>query len=162
MLFKQVEGEEVGQGVTIGTIHAAKGLEWNTVFVMRCNEGHLPSVSWASSECIPEPRPSAAVLHALPAVETVREFPCNFGRSHLKQAVETQSHLSLPELDVTSCASIIVGMLGSFKGQNATQKRAKLLSYDWGQSLIGIRVVSRKGSGTSETIRRNTGWLMWQ
>ena len=32
-----------GRGVTISTIHGAKGLEWDAVFVMRFNDRVLPS-----------------------------------------------------------------------------------------------------------------------
>lgn len=31
------------KGLVISTIHRAKGLEWDAVFVPRCNEDHLPS-----------------------------------------------------------------------------------------------------------------------
>lgn len=36
--------------ITISTIHSAKGLEWNTVFVIWVNEGRLPSARSAESE----------------------------------------------------------------------------------------------------------------
>lgn len=34
--------EEVGQGVTVATIHSAKGREWKKVFIVGCEEGLLP------------------------------------------------------------------------------------------------------------------------
>ena len=33
-------------GVYIGTIHSAKGLEWNTVFIIGCEVGYLPHIMW--------------------------------------------------------------------------------------------------------------------
>jgi DNA helicase-2/ATP-dependent DNA helicase PcrA len=36
--------------VTVSTIHSAKGLEWNTVFLLWVNEGRLPSARSAESE----------------------------------------------------------------------------------------------------------------
>ncbi len=36
--------------LTLSTIHSAKGLEWNTVFVLSVNEGHLPSARSAERE----------------------------------------------------------------------------------------------------------------
>lgn len=39
----QDEIEEETEGITLCTIHAAKGLEWPTVIVAGCNEGILPS-----------------------------------------------------------------------------------------------------------------------
>lgn len=45
-----LQQDEVGekQGVTICTIHSAKGLEWDAVFVMRANKGFLPTGYWPS------------------------------------------------------------------------------------------------------------------
>jgi DNA helicase-2/ATP-dependent DNA helicase PcrA len=43
--------------LTLSTIHSAKGLEWNTVFVIYVAEGHLPSyLSLESAEAIEEER----------------------------------------------------------------------------------------------------------
>jgi DNA helicase-2/ATP-dependent DNA helicase PcrA len=36
------ESEETGDRVTLSTLHAAKGLEFGTVFLIGCVEGHLP------------------------------------------------------------------------------------------------------------------------
>jgi DNA helicase-2/ATP-dependent DNA helicase PcrA len=41
--------EPVRPAVTISTIHAAKGLEWDSVFLVGLNEGLLP-ISYAKSE----------------------------------------------------------------------------------------------------------------
>jgi DNA helicase-2/ATP-dependent DNA helicase PcrA len=38
----EIKGEEA-EGITLATIHAAKGLEWPVVIVAGCNEGILPS-----------------------------------------------------------------------------------------------------------------------
>lgn len=37
------EREPKGEGVTVGTIHAAKGLEWNAVLLPRMTDGSLPA-----------------------------------------------------------------------------------------------------------------------
>ena len=55
--------------VTISSIHAAKGLEWDTVFVMRCNQGFLPMEHWATSQTEPKPERLAALLPALSHAE---------------------------------------------------------------------------------------------
>lgn len=38
-------GQETGQAITLSTIHQAKGLEWDIVFVPQCNQGTLPFVN---------------------------------------------------------------------------------------------------------------------
>lgn len=40
--------DETGRGISLATIHAAKGLEFNTVFVAGCEENHFPH--WKSLE----------------------------------------------------------------------------------------------------------------
>lgn len=39
-----ITAEENDEILTISTIHQAKGLEWNVVFLMHCREGNLPSI----------------------------------------------------------------------------------------------------------------------
>ena len=39
-----------GKGVAVATIHSAKGLEWDVVFVMRQNEGACPHGWWPSED----------------------------------------------------------------------------------------------------------------
>lgn len=43
--FSTVNKVENPEGVTISTIHNAKGLEWNYVFIVGCDEGILPNPS---------------------------------------------------------------------------------------------------------------------
>ncbi|KAK9812338.1 hypothetical protein WJX73_003315 [Symbiochloris irregularis] len=57
-------------GVTIGTIHSAKGLEWHTVFLVRCNEGIMPMGEHRTYGTEPIPQWSPDVLHALPPAES--------------------------------------------------------------------------------------------
>jgi len=45
--------EEVGGAVTICTVHKAKGLEWDTVFVLNLNEDHFPSVFRENDSPVP-------------------------------------------------------------------------------------------------------------
>ena len=53
----QEGGEEVREGkVVLGTIHGAKGLEYDAVFVPRCNKGHLPMDYWAPDAAWPLPQ----------------------------------------------------------------------------------------------------------
>lgn len=52
----QDEIEEKPEGVTLATIHAAKGLEWPVVIVAGCNEGILPSRHAVASGEIEEER----------------------------------------------------------------------------------------------------------
>ena len=70
----QSVGEEA-RGVTVGTIHSAKGLEWDTVFVVRCNNDILPMTPWLVPTDKLKPKQSASVLHSLPPAETVRRPP---------------------------------------------------------------------------------------
>ena len=65
------------RGVHLGTIHSSKGLEWHTVFVMRCNDGELPGnaddfekVSWPAPGVAPYPHPH------LPDMELQCKQPC--------------------------------------------------------------------------------------
>jgi DNA helicase II / ATP-dependent DNA helicase PcrA len=44
------------QGVTLASLHAAKGLEWDTVFVVGCSEGLLPISMADSAERVEEER----------------------------------------------------------------------------------------------------------
>ena len=39
-----------GKGVAVATIHSAKGLEWDIVFVMRQNQGFCPMNWWPSAD----------------------------------------------------------------------------------------------------------------
>lgn len=41
--------DEIDDFVTISTIHSAKGLEWNTVFIMSCFDGVIPSAKSLNS-----------------------------------------------------------------------------------------------------------------
>lgn len=43
MLSAKEEGREIGAGVTVTTFHSAKGREWDTVFLVGCEEGVIPS-----------------------------------------------------------------------------------------------------------------------
>ncbi len=43
-------------GVTVATLHAAKGLEWPVVFIVGCSEGSLPIVHADTAERIEEER----------------------------------------------------------------------------------------------------------
>lgn len=45
-----------GQGVTLSTLHAAKGLEWDAVAIVGVHEGSLPFVLATSAEAIAEER----------------------------------------------------------------------------------------------------------
>ncbi|HEX5523666.1 MAG TPA: ATP-dependent DNA helicase UvrD2 [Pedococcus sp.] len=44
------------QGVTLASLHAAKGLEWDTVFLAGCSDGFLPIAMADSAEAIEEER----------------------------------------------------------------------------------------------------------
>lgn len=44
------------QGVTLASLHAAKGLEWDTVFLAGCSEGFLPIAMADTAEAIEEER----------------------------------------------------------------------------------------------------------
>ncbi len=46
----------VARGVTLATIHAAKGLEWEAVIVAGCAEGSIPHAQSTSMEALPEER----------------------------------------------------------------------------------------------------------
>ena len=43
--------------VVLSTIHRAKGLEWDAVFVVRCMQGHLPMPFWPPDWRWPLPHP---------------------------------------------------------------------------------------------------------
>ncbi|MDY6822628.1 MAG: ATP-dependent helicase [Thermodesulfobacteriota bacterium] len=51
-LVREDKDEEGGEGINLSTIHAAKGLEFHTVFVAGCEENLLPH--WKSLETIEE------------------------------------------------------------------------------------------------------------
>ncbi|MDT0214452.1 ATP-dependent DNA helicase UvrD2 [Rothia sp. ARF10] len=44
------------QGVTLASLHAAKGLEWGTVFLVGCSDGYLPITMADTPEAIEEER----------------------------------------------------------------------------------------------------------
>ncbi len=44
------------QGVTLASLHAAKGLEWDTVFLVGCSDGFLPITMADTAEAIEEER----------------------------------------------------------------------------------------------------------
>ena len=44
------------QGVTLASLHAAKGLEWGTVFLIGCSDGYLPIAMADTPEAIEEER----------------------------------------------------------------------------------------------------------
>ncbi|HYN29807.1 MAG TPA: ATP-dependent DNA helicase UvrD2 [Dermatophilaceae bacterium] len=44
------------QGVTLASLHAAKGLEWDTVFVVGCSDGYLPITMAETAEAVEEER----------------------------------------------------------------------------------------------------------
>ena len=44
------------QGVTLASLHAAKGLEWDTVFIVGCSEGLLPITMADTPEAVEEER----------------------------------------------------------------------------------------------------------
>jgi DNA helicase-2/ATP-dependent DNA helicase PcrA len=44
------------QGVTLASLHAAKGLEWDTVFLAGCSDGFLPIAMADTAEAIEEER----------------------------------------------------------------------------------------------------------
>lgn len=46
----------VARGVTLATIHAAKGLEWEAVIVVGCAEGSIPHAQSTSTEALAEER----------------------------------------------------------------------------------------------------------
>ena len=54
----QVGQEETQDNrVVLSTIHRAKGLEWDAVFVVRCMAGHLPMPFWSNDPTWPLPHP---------------------------------------------------------------------------------------------------------
>ena len=57
-LLLQVGQEETQDNrVVLSTIHRAKGLEWDAVFVVRCMAGHLPMPFWSNDPIWPLPHP---------------------------------------------------------------------------------------------------------
>jgi DNA helicase-2/ATP-dependent DNA helicase PcrA len=54
--FLELNRTEASVGVSIGTIHSAKGLEWTAVYVVGAQEGNLPSVHAVSPAEIEEER----------------------------------------------------------------------------------------------------------
>jgi DNA helicase-2/ATP-dependent DNA helicase PcrA len=50
------EGEEDRECVILSTVHQAKGLEWNTVFIIGLNDGRFPSVRSLQTEYEEEER----------------------------------------------------------------------------------------------------------
>jgi DNA helicase-2/ATP-dependent DNA helicase PcrA len=77
--------------LTLSTIHSAKGLEWNTVFVMSVNEGHLPSARSAEKEGALEEerrllyvactRAKERLILTYPTIVAEREFTDVLGRA---------------------------------------------------------------------------------
>jgi DNA helicase-2/ATP-dependent DNA helicase PcrA len=61
----EADGESVGDGVTVCTVHAAKGREWGAVFMVGLEEGTFPSAKALKAdrlvECHPEANPSGSV-----------------------------------------------------------------------------------------------------
>lgn len=60
--YAQMQKETVAKslkdkhGVTLSTMHGSKGLEWNTVFIINCNEGVVPSEMAIQEDNIEEER----------------------------------------------------------------------------------------------------------
>ena len=52
VLVGMQETSQEKKGVTISTIHGAKGLEWDAVFVLRQNEGFLPSAAYPDTDTV--------------------------------------------------------------------------------------------------------------
>jgi Superfamily I DNA and RNA helicases len=48
--------DDAAPGITLATIHAAKGLEWPTVIIAGCNEGLIPSTQAIAIDNIEEER----------------------------------------------------------------------------------------------------------
>jgi DNA helicase-2/ATP-dependent DNA helicase PcrA len=44
------EGDGDGECVILSPVHQAKGLEWNTVFIIGLNDGRFPSVRSLTTE----------------------------------------------------------------------------------------------------------------
>jgi len=57
MLIEPARQDKDDSPLTLSTIHSAKGLEWHTVFLIYCAEGHLPSyLSLETEEQVEEER----------------------------------------------------------------------------------------------------------
>ena len=57
LMLQGDQGEPREDKVVLSTIHRAKGLEWDAVFVMRCMQDHLPMPYWPPDGAWPLPHP---------------------------------------------------------------------------------------------------------
>lgn len=79
------EKERVDDRLILSTIHQAKGLEWNTVFVMRLTDGAFPSKrSMASGEGIEEERRLFYVAVTRARKNLIFTYPLSSGYEHVE------------------------------------------------------------------------------
>lgn len=81
-----------GAGVTLATIHAAKGLEWSAVCVVGCAEGQLPSVYATTPTEIEEERRLFYVALTRAKTHLLLTYPLKRGKG---SAVKASRYLAL-------------------------------------------------------------------
>lgn len=129
----EVQHAPMADGVTLASLHSAKGLEWDTVFLVGCSEGLLP-LSYAETEdAIEEERRLAYV--GITRAKNLLHMSWARARTPGGRATRSVSRF-LAELDDSAPAGARSGVMSKGKGRGERTRRGPASCRVCGKALV--------------------------